>query len=1658
MANGLKVYKIEDSQTGKVYEIEGPEGATDEELYSFLENDLGSAQPSPQPKAPAAPVAGPVPVSNSPAPQQELVPNAMLGANARTGEATRTLKDFPEAKSFLQDQFYNRKQFGEVQGEFNKRYGALGVTLPDNMASVWAENQALFDTPAGRQYLQNNDPIAPVQKATGVEDPLAPDSVVEEFGVAAKKAVYDTANTYRAAAAIGADLLGAKETAKHWLDDYLEQSAANDLENPTNTGSYKDVNSVGDAAMYSANILGSLVPDVLSSLGIGVVGGMIGKQAVKQVADGIVERELAAGATEEMAKQAAAAVVQKATVRGGVAGAVGQSVVQESGSTVGDTYAKTGKVRAGASLLAGIASGGLEAIFPARILSRIGGPVGAEALTDSLVKKIGKDAAEGVLIEGIPEALQSIITQLPAGQPIDFDEVVESFIRGGIGGSVLNTTVAGYEAARQQKANPAAPAPTPTGVPEGSSPIAVPEATNRRTKAYRTQIQETNGQVDTRVRSLTSHWQNPPEIEVHQNFNALPGVANNAVGVYADGKLQINTEVLIKQAEDSGRTVDQMLSALTFHEGLGHHGLALEFGQALDDKLSTILENSTVYQAKVRKWMKENPDAYAGDRNRDIRALEEVLAERSEKVETKSLPAGYVNVMKNTVKDFGRRMGLDLEYSTREVETILGMAHSAVVNGKGRDVRSNGYRYMMSGRNAANVDVNRLEFAENLINSGIDEEQVRKATGWHKGPDGLMRFELDDSNAKLTFQMRELNSGGTRSLDQVLDHKPVFEAYPELAEITVTRRQMEKEQPKKTKNFRGFYDPETQTIYISSDESDRNALSIILHEVQHVVQDQEGFSSGGNPDEVMGVVPDDIMLKGARQFMKWTKSQKPKSYGEANAKKAALARLKTLIEDNDIEGLRDFMSIKHEFTHGARVEAYNHLLGEVEARDTQNRQSLTAEQRREIRPLESTINDEGLDPDSLIMYNDVDDDKTPKIVNKYMMFNPKKGAVTMTPEEIQEMSPDELFEAENALQILRGMTEGYEPTVMSYDDLEWEANARNLSPARLLKGGISPGELTRRLFMYDIAMDKMNIKLANIWEKTQNGMSTATERATYLTTLAKRDDLARVILDEQGELGRALNGTKRVKYTRKNIEGTIALLAQFEKGSMYESLQNDPEAFYKYAQGIQAQIEESAKKAKNHGATFFGNALNLPHALMSTADFSAPLRQGLFLISYPAWWKAFGNMFRYAGDKSAFNDMMEGIEASNMYPLMLEANLALTNLSDKLTQREEAFQNTWLEHVPLFKHIYKGSERAYTGFLNKLRADVFTDLVAQLEDGYTIDDVKAIARFVNAASGRGNLPDGSGLLPDMRGAAPMLNGALFSPRLISSRLQMMDPRNYVQKNKVARKAFIRSMVSTGGAVILILTLAAMAGAEVEKDPRSSDFAKIKIGNTRLDIGGGQSQYITLAARLAKNSTKTTDGDIREYGVGFKPESRGTALGRFARNKLSPVASLAADWLTGVDAVGKKFEWDKALVSRFLPMVTSDIKEAYKEQGAATTAAMAGGALLGVGVSTYTSNSLDTESDLEPPFKFDMKAAKDGEYGNVVVENGVVRLDDNAQLEWKNRLNAYYKQWLAEEVAKPEWKTMTAQEKREVIADVRKDARKETKLDMLELLQIEEEAE
>jgi hypothetical protein len=1692
---------------GKTYDVNAPEGTNQEDLYRYVQQTYYGEEGPPVQKS--APIGSTAPSNND-----VTVPS-------------QSLEEVPGAREFLDNQFRKGASFGETRAAFNTQF--TGAQLPAGQAKIWAAAREHQKTPSGRKYYETNSISTPVNRFTGKEDTQAPDSILGEFGTSAKRSLATMANTVTGAAALGSDLVGADETAASLVDTYLEKQSAIAQNYPTSSGSFTDIGGVEDAARWAAATAGEFLPNITSSLGVGAAGVSIAKKLAQRGVTDFVEAQVAKGVTREIAEQQALAFVNKKAIRGGVIASAGPSLIQESGSIYGDTYGETGERKPWQSLMAGTAAAALDTILPAHILNKLGGREVNDAIVESMVKKLGKEATSTLLLEGGTEALQTIIEQLPAGKPINWDNVIEAGFKGAFGGATAGAVTSAYTHATRT-------APTQETTPTDDSVSAPAEGLNKRSKVYKEQLAKTQDDITNHINTITTDWKNAPAFVVHDSFKAIDGVDNNSIGAYHEGKTLISAENVIKEANYKGVEPSTIVSAVTFHEGLGHHGLSELFGEELDATFSTILDQSQLYRTRVDKWMAKNPKAYQGDPNKDLRAFEELLAEGSE---NGRLPASIVNVFKNKVKDFGRKMGLSLEYSTREVETILGMAHSAVVNGKGSDVRANGYslgpKYMYGGGKAAEAP----------------EESKR----WFKGPDGKNRFEFSDKDTYL--DERKLNIFGTANLSDVLTHPELFKHYPQLKSMRV------KEAPFADDLFNesnGSYDPSTNTVQINP-YTQKDKKSILLHEIQHSIQEIENFSRGGNPASALLSLDPKHVLKVGENVLKWVEktnqkeeikfdalntfwqtdlakqwsdvsskwnavvkdrntifanlNKKSKTYDEIerdplysdlNKQATELFGMKEKLEQDSLASFglsredvksgkkmaADWQDVKRFFNdtpenisqnlkrESAKVfsdgekerylrkgvdnvdisliranlkhypevafQAYESLVGEVEARDTERRSNLTDKQRE----TEPRYNDPDVNPSSFVENYDKSLPYS-KNINRYMMVS-KPENIKFTAKEIEELSPEDLFDTENGMHILRGMTEGYTPTVMDMATLEQEVRDRGLSPSKVIrKNGIGPGELVKRLYMYDIAVTKMNEKLSKLWEKIETGKHTVQDAHTFVQTTIKRDELAARILDEQGEYGRAVNAMKGVVYTKRSIKGMQETLAQFKKGSPFEAL-NDPEVFYKFAKDIQDQIKEGEAKAAKKNLHVLGNALNLPRALVASMDFSIPLRQALFLIHRKEWWRSLPSMFRYAGSKSAFDDLSETISNDSMYDTAIRSGLSLSNMGSKFGGREEFASSQWADHIPLVA----GSNRGAVGYLNKLRFDVFKNLVNNLPDGHTEAEVKALASYVNAATGRGDMWE------FLEKSSPVLNAGFFSPRLNASRFKIasvpFDPRTYLTMPASARKEYTKSILAVGGTALLINTLAGMGGADTEKDARSSDFGKIKVGDTRYDILGGEGQVITLAARIAQNSYKTQMGEVKEYGNGPNQKTQLDAIGKFATNKAAPVASFFLDYFRGEDAVGKKFKGDEAVLQRFIPMFLRDVYTSMQEHGVAEGVARSAPGLFGVGVQTYNQVKDATEEEQEAPESFKMGTAADGEYSNAAVEDGVVTLDDKAKKEWASRINFYFKEWMKDEMADKAWKTKDDKAKMETIKEVRKDARKEAKADMLDLLNIPEEEE
>jgi len=217
----------------------------------------------------------------------------------------------------------------------------------------------------------------------------------------------------------------------------------------------------------------------------------------------------------------------------------------------------------------------------------------------------------------------------------------------------------------------------------------------------------------------------------------------------------------------------------------------------------------------------------------------------------------------------------------------------------------------------------------------------------------------------------------------------------------------------------------------------------------------------------------------------------------------------------------------------------------------------------------------------------------------------------------------------------------------------------------------------------------------------------------------------------------------------------------------------------------------------------------------------------------------------------------------------------------------------------------------------------------------------------------------AGMLAEMSARGPMgplktwspgLNAALFSFRGTTGRL--LSPRHMMSGDPFVRRAAWKNMLTYVASMSGIILAGERMGLwDVETDPRSSEFMKIKLAGGRLTIDpwGGTQQYAVLYARLLPEI-----GGIKSIETGAVSDyDPGTAAVRFGLNKRSPGAAAIMTLFWGKDYRGREVDrrdW-KMWLGTHLMMSVQDAIEAYQAAGqtglyAGVPAGVFGGGVIG----------------------------------------------------------------------------------------------------------------
>jgi Large polyvalent protein associated domain 23 len=149
---------------------------------------------------------------------------------------------------------------------------------------------------------------------------------------------------------------------------------------------------------------------------------------------------------------------------------------------------------------------------------------------------------------------------------------------------------------------------------------------------------------------------------------------------------------------------------------------------------------------------------------------------------------------------------------------------------------------IFGGKLAKGANLDKLTQAENMLSNGQDRGVIRKLTGWHQGPDAKWRFEIPDDHSKFIQPTNNdpAWSSATGPANYMLLHPELYKNYPQLRGIKMTSEIS----PGYGEGTGGFNSETNQIVLSSPDVYDARLGA--LHEMQHAVQDIEGFTPGTN--------------------------------------------------------------------------------------------------------------------------------------------------------------------------------------------------------------------------------------------------------------------------------------------------------------------------------------------------------------------------------------------------------------------------------------------------------------------------------------------------------------------------------------------------------------------------------------------------------------------------------------------------------------------------------------------------------------------------------------------------------------------------------------------------------------------------------------------
>jgi hypothetical protein len=300
---------------------------------------------------------------------------------------------------------------------------------------------------------------------------------------------------------------------------------------------------------------------------------------------------------------------------------------------------------------------------------------------------------------------------------------------------------------------------------------------------------------------------------------------------------------------------------------------------------------------------------------------------------------GEINRKNLSIKD-------QLSIITGMVDTAVGGMFSAPKKALGFDPNT---LNMFVGPSAKDIVK-----AEGMAMRGASKKEIQDTLLMHKKPDGFWRKEISDSGLGQRLHGPANGIEEYTPMGSTYPHPELYDQYPNMKNINTTWNNQDsggsytKNGPMEYVNLPQNADWETQG-------------KTTIHELQHAVQEKEGWARGGSPETFNQakdaewardalMIRKEVSLNPNRSVDEIIQDYQDLGWSKERATKAKELATDFYNEDGDLQDLVNLYGLDKQTSPTKPFDLYQNLLGEREARDTASRMNLTLDERRGLMP------------------------------------------------------------------------------------------------------------------------------------------------------------------------------------------------------------------------------------------------------------------------------------------------------------------------------------------------------------------------------------------------------------------------------------------------------------------------------------------------------------------------------------------------------------------------------------------------------------------------------------------------------------------------------------------------------------------------------------